>query len=81
MRNKFAPPKKCKKDSKENKIRQCLLNGNTLTPLEALNYFRHFRLADVVLDMRREGINVVNLNEKFRNRHANYQVVKSKLHP
>jgi hypothetical protein len=73
---KKLPPKRCRKGSKESKIRQCLLAGNKLTPLECLNYFRHMRLADVVLDLRREGHRIVNLNEKHRNLHAVYQLAK-----
>lgn len=72
--SKFAPPKKCLKDSKEHKIRTCLLAGQTLTPQEALNYFGHMRLADVVLDLRREGHNIVNLNEHLWRHHANYKL-------
>jgi hypothetical protein len=70
---KKLPPKKCRKDSKEDKIRKCLLAYQSLTPLEALRYFGHMRLADVVLDLRREGVNIKNLNEKFPNKHAIYQ--------
>lgn len=73
-KKKFLPPKKCRLDSKEYKVRTCLLAGNKLTPIEALNYFGHFRLADVVLDLRREGHDIPNLNERFRTKHAIYQL-------
>lgn len=41
-------------DSKEKRIRTCLLAGNTLTKLDALNYFKHNNLADVCHKMNKE---------------------------
>lgn len=63
-------PKKCKKGSKEERIRKCLLAHNQLTPLEALKYFGHMRLADVVYDLRLEGHDVKNIGKPGK--HAVY---------
>jgi hypothetical protein len=43
-----------KHDCKEKRIRTCLLAGNTLSKLEALNFFKHNNLADVVHKMNKE---------------------------
>ena len=40
-------------------VRAWLLNGNTITPLEALNKFGIFRLAAVVHELRDEGLPIV----------------------
>ena len=65
-------PKKCKRGSKEERIRKCLLAHNQLTPLEALKYFGHMRLADVVYDLRKEGHDVKNVGRPGG--HANYYI-------
>ena len=45
-------------------VRAWLLNGNTITPLEALNKFGIFRLAAVVHELRDEGLDIIT--EKFQ---------------
>ena len=45
-------------------VRQHLLDGNSITPLEALNRFGIFRLAAVVHELRDEGLNIIT--EKFQ---------------
>lgn len=59
--------------SKQQKVMTCLKKwGNTLTPLEALQYFGVFRLAPIVGRMKEQGYNIVNLNEGS-GRFANYK--------
>lgn len=43
------------KISQKNRILAFLLNGNTLTPLEALTKFGSFRLAARINELRNEG--------------------------
>lgn len=62
-------------DSKEKRIRTCLLAGNTLTKVEALKFFRHLNLGDVVFKMRRDHIpveKVMKTNPKTKARYAEY---------
>jgi hypothetical protein len=40
-------------------VRQHLLDGNSITPLEALNRFGIFRLAAVVHELREEGLPII----------------------
>lgn len=64
-------------DSKEKRIRTCLLAGNTLTKVEALKFFRHLNLGDVVFKMRKEGHDVekvMRTNPKTKARYAEYFV-------
>ena len=50
--------------SQKARVRAWLLNGNTITPLEALNKFGIFRLAAVVHELRDEGLDIIT--EKFQ---------------
>ena len=45
--------------TQKSNVRAWLLNGNTITPLEALNKFGIFRLAAVVHELRDEGLPIV----------------------
>ena len=45
-------------------VRQHLLDGKSITPLEALNKFGIFRLAAVVHELRDEGLDIIT--EKFQ---------------
>lgn len=45
-------------------IRAYLLEGKSITPLEALNMFGCFRLAAVIFTLREEGLPIVT--EKFQ---------------
>ena len=62
-------------------VRAWLLDGNTLTPLEALNRFGSLRLSAIIFDLREEGLPIVT--EKIqvapRKRVAEYYVDKEYL--
>lgn len=45
-------------------VRAHLLSGKSITPLEALNLYGIFRLAAVVCELRKEGMEIVT--EKFQ---------------
>lgn len=67
-------------DSKEKRIRTCLIAGNPLSKLEAIEYFGHLNLGDVVLQLRRDGHNVkttMKTNKKTGARYAEYQICKT----
>ena len=56
--------------SQKERIRHYLLEGNHITPLEALNMFGCFRLAAVVFTLRDEGLDIVT--EKVKTNSGKY---------
>lgn len=44
--------------SQLNMVREHLLNGNTITPIEALNMFGAFRLSHIIYVLRNEGMDI-----------------------
>lgn len=62
-------------------VRAWLLDGHTLTPLEALNRFGSLRLSAIIFDLREEGLPIVT--EKIqvapRKRVAEYHLTKEYL--
>ena len=46
--------------SQEREILHYLKDGNTLTPIDALNKFGCFRLGARIMDLKKEGHNIVN---------------------
>lgn len=63
-------------ESQSYQIREYLLQGNTITAMEALRLFGCFRLSGRIYDLRKEGINIsttiININGK---RVAEYSIV------
>lgn len=62
-------------------VRQFLMDGNSITPLDALNKFGVFRLSAIIFDLRNEGMNieteyVQNPNGKM---FAKYSLIKYSL--
>ena len=49
------------------RILQHLKSGNSITPLEALQWYGCMRLAARVLDLRESGHNVISVPMKLRN--------------
>lgn len=49
---------KHKQNSQIENIRQYLLDGNAITPIEALNKFGCFRLAAVINNLKKENLNI-----------------------
>lgn len=72
-------------DSKEKRIRTCLLSGQTLTKLEALNYFHHNNLGDIVFKMNKEKPGLIDKiwgTSRHKSRFAIYglsSVIKHRL--
>lgn len=62
-------------------VRAWLLNGNTITPLEALNKFGSLRLSAIIFDLREEGlpIEMERLQVAPRKRVARYFIKKENL--
>lgn len=58
-------------------IKSYLLDGNKITPLEALQKFGSFRLSAIIYNLKKEGMNIktnmITVNEK---RFAEYELVK-----
>ena len=44
--------------SQKAQVKKYLMDGNKITPLEALNLFGSLRLAAIVFDLREEGMNI-----------------------
>ena len=63
-------------ESQSYQIREYLLQGNTITAMDALRLFGCFRLSGRIYDLRKEGINIsttiVKINGK---RVAEYSIV------
>ena len=62
-------------------VRAWLLNGNTITPLEALNKFGSLRLSAIIFDLREEGLPIVTekIQVSPRKRVAQYSLPKDYL--
>lgn len=62
-------------------VRAWLLNGNTITPLEALNKFGSLRLSAIIFDLREEGLPIVTekIQVSPRKRVAQYFLPKDYL--
>ena len=63
-------------ESQSYQIREYLLQGNTITAMEALRLFRCFRLSGRIYNLRKEGLNIsttiIKINGK---RVAEYSIV------
>lgn len=63
-------------ESQSYQIREYLLQGNTITAMEALRLFGCFRLSGRIYDLRKEGLNIsttiIKINGK---RVAEYSIV------
>lgn len=63
-------------ESQSYQIREYLLQGNTITAMEALKLFGCFRLSGRIYDLRKEGLNIsttiIKINGK---RVAEYSIV------
>ena len=63
-------------ESQSYQIREYLLQGNTITAMDALRLFGCFRLSGRIYDLRKEGLNIsttiVKINGK---RVAEYSIV------
>ena len=51
-------------DTHKSLIRKRLVDGGSITPLEALRDYGCYRLASRINDLRREGLNIVKRMEK-----------------
>lgn len=65
--------------TQKEKIRDYLVNGGTLTPLDALEKFGCFRLATRVFELKKEGLDIKTEmveNEATGKRYAKYFIPK-----
>ena len=66
------------KQTQRQKIKSWLEQGNTLTPLEALEKFGCFRLATRIFELKREGLNIdtkIVENKATGKRYAEYRLI------
>lgn len=63
-------------NSQASKILEHLKQGNTITPMEALNLFGCFRLGARIWDLKDEGYNIVTETEENEGkRYAKYKLI------
>jgi biotin operon repressor len=61
-------------------IRSLLMQGNSLTPMDALNNFGCFRLAARIKELREEGLKIETLKERKNGKsYAKYQLRNCQL--
>ncbi len=57
-------------------IKEYLLAGNSLTPIEALNMFGAFRLSAVVFKLKEQGLNIkTDIISEDNKRFAKYSII------
>ena len=67
-------------ESQSYQIREYLLQGNTITALEALKLFGCFRLSGRIYDLRKEGINISSTIIKINGKRvAEYSIVNDPI--
>ena len=52
------------RETKTDKVRQHLLKGKEITPKEAYFKYGTMRLGAIIFNLRKEGLNIENLNPK-----------------
>lgn len=65
--------------TQKEKIREYIVNGGTLTPLDALEKFGCFRLATRIFELKKEGLDIKTEmveNEATGKRYAKYFIPK-----
>ena len=55
---KWESAKVVTKYSQQEQIKECLLEGNSITAMEALDLFGCFRLASRISDLKKQGLNI-----------------------
>lgn len=60
-------------------VRAALLNGEVLTPLDALDRFGTFRLAGIVFSLRRSGMPIATERLRVRTRRGSAMVASYRL--
>ena len=61
--------------SQENEILEYLMTGKTLTPIEALQRFRTFRLAARIANLRKEGFHIETELYGDKKKYARYRYI------
>ena len=65
------------KESQKDKVVKWLKSGKSLTPLEALQNGMGMRLGAIIHTLRHEEeMDIVNLNKKGEDRHAEYKLIQ-----
>ena len=67
-------------ESQSYQIREYLLQGNSITAMEALRLFGCFRLSGRIYDLRKEGINISSTIIKINGKRvAEYSIVNDPI--
>ena len=73
---------KARNKSKQRLVKEALLNGESITPLDALKRFGTFRLSAIIFNLRKEGLKIDmqmvknRLNEES-NGYASYKLINN----
>lgn len=68
--------------SAKSEVRDYLMQGHSITPIEALDKFGSFRLASIICDLRKEGERIITDDFRYVTRNgtkkkvAKYRMVK-----
>jgi hypothetical protein len=64
-------------ESQNHAIRRHLEDGKSITPIEALNFFRCFKLNNRIHDLRRDGMPILTtMVKRGKKRFASYTLIK-----
>ena len=58
--------------TKKQKIREHLESGKKITPKEAIICYNHYRLAAVIFDLKKEGMDIKTVNHTNRNNNGEF---------
>ena len=62
--------------SQKDMILRYLKDGNSITPIEALNMFGSFRLSAIIFDLKKDGYNIkANTVKKGKKTFASYRLI------
>lgn len=63
-------------DTQIGQIKEYLLAGNSITPIEALNMFGAFRLAAIIFKLKEQGLNIkTEMVYEEDKRYAKYSII------
>lgn len=67
-----------KKKSQQENIKEYLLQGYPITPLDALSMFGCFRLSAIIFNLKKEGLqfNTRLIKNQYGNSFAEYSLIK-----
>ena len=62
--------------SQRDMIRDALLSGRVISPIDALDNFGCYRLSSVIYDLRREGLDIITYTNPEQRIYAEYSLAQ-----